>query len=253
MAAPKRTTAPARERLTFARIWDKTRRRAVGLLPRRGEITLTGLRKLALRLTLGGIMAGLVAAESRAQWGWTTPASPPPQAQAPASAPPQGGSRGENFSAGKSAAQLFSSDCTGAGCHKGPQGLARDRGTGSLASFLREHYTNSRESAASLAAYLTSVAGARADPKQPRAAARTEEKPAERKPPAAIPPAAVAAPSGETGEPAKPAARAPRGRQAVAPPAPTPPAPAAAPAPPPEPPAPVAPPEPPKPQWDIFD
>ena len=228
-----------------------------GSCPGAGEITLTGLRKLALQLTLGGVLAGLVATESRAQWGWTTPASPAPSAQAPASTPPpQGGSRGENFSAGKSAAQLFSSDCTGAGCHKGPQGLARDRGAGSLASFLREHYTNSRESAAALAAYLTSVPGARADPKQqpqqPRAAARTDEKPAERKPPAAIPPAAVATPSGETGEPAKPApaAKPPRGRQAVAPAAP---AVAPPPSPPAEPPAPAAPPEPPKPQWDIFD
>jgi hypothetical protein len=216
---------------------------------------LIGLRKLALQLTLVGILAGLAATESRAQWGWTTPASPTPQAQA---APPPAASRGENFSA-KPAAQLFASDCTGAGCHKGPQGLAKDRGAGSLASFLREHYTNSRESASALAAYLVGVPGAaRADPKQqqPRAAARTDDaqKPAERKPPAAIPPAAVAAPSGETGEPAAkpapaPTARAPRGRQAVAP------APQAAPPPaaPEPPPPPAAPPEPPKPQWDIFD
>ncbi len=131
---------------------------------------MIGLRKLALQLTLGGILAGLAATESRAQWGWTTPASPTPQAQA---APPPAASRGENFSA-KPAAQLFASDCTGAGCHKGPQGLAKDRGAGSLASFLREHYTNSRESASALAAYLVGVPGARADPKQqpPRAAAR---------------------------------------------------------------------------------
>ena len=38
--------------------------------------------------------------------------------------PPQGVSRGENFSA-KPPAQLFASDCTWAGCHKGPQGLGR--------------------------------------------------------------------------------------------------------------------------------
>jgi hypothetical protein len=212
---------------------------------------LIGLRKLALQLTLGGALAGFAATESTAQWGWTTPASPAPQAQAPASTPPQGVSRGENFSAGKPAAQLFASDCTGAGCHKGPQGLARDRGAGSLASFLREHYTNSRESASALATYLVGVPGAaRADPKQPppRAAARTDEKPAERKPPAAIP----VAPSGETGEPAAkpaPAARTPRGRQAVAPPPQAAPPPAA----PEPPPAPAVPPEPPKPQWDIFD
>src|ERR671919_585934 len=68
----------------------------------------------------------------------------------------QGTSRGENFSA-KPPAQLFASDCTGAGCHKGPQGLGRGQFPGSLASFLREHYTNSRESAAALAGYLSSI------------------------------------------------------------------------------------------------
>ena len=209
---------------------------------------MIGLRKLALQLTLVGILAGLAATELRAQWGWTTPASPTPQAQA---APPPAASRGENFSA-KPAAQLFASDCTGAGCHKGPQGLAKDRGAGSLASFLREHYTNSRESASALAAYLVGVPGARADPKQqpPRAAARSDDAAKPGKPPAAIPSAAT--PSGETGEPAKPApapaTRAQRGRQATAPAQQTPP-PAAAP----EPLAPAAPPEPPKPQWDIFD
>lgn len=71
-------------------------------------------------------------------------------------APPA--SKGENFSA-KPAAQLFASDCTGAGCHKSPQGLAKNQGIG-LAGFLREHYTNSRESAAAIAAYLTKLPGA---------------------------------------------------------------------------------------------
>ncbi len=210
---------------------------------------MSGLRKLALLVAVGGALAALVA-PAAGQWGWQTPTVQPPQAQAPAAAPsPPGTSRGENFSAGKPAAQLFASDCTGAGCHKGPQGLSKDRGQSSLASFLREHYTNSRESAAALAAYLVSTGdgrAARGDPKQqPRAAARSDDaaKPAERKPPVA-----ATAPSGETGdiakpEPAKPAAKPPRGRQAIV----APPPPAATP----EPPAP--PPEPPKPQWDIFD
>ena len=219
---------------------------------------MSGLRKLALQVTVGGALAGLVAAPASAQWGWQTPTVQPAQAQAPApataTAPASpGASRGENFSAGKPAAQLFVSDCTGAGCHKGPQGLGKDRGQSSLAGFLREHYTNSRESAAALAAYLVGVPGgtARADPRQPRAAPRSDDaaKPAERKPPIA-----AAAPSEETSEiakpePAKPAAKPPRGRQATSAP------PAAAPTPAPEPPA-AAPnpaPEPPKPQWDIFD
>jgi hypothetical protein len=70
--------------------------------------------------------------------------------------PPQGVSRGENFSA-KPPAQLFASDCTGSGCHKGPQGLAKGQMPGMLTGFLREHYTNSRESAAALANYLAKI------------------------------------------------------------------------------------------------
>lgn len=223
---------------------------------------MTGVTKsLGLRALF---IAGLVAAVgtgAHAQWGWFTQ-QPSPQAQS-TTPPPQGVSRGENFSAGKTPAQLFNSDCTGSGCHKVPQGLARDRGVGSLASFLREHYTNSRESAAALAAYLVSVGAGRG---QPRAASRSDEKPAERRPPAVVPPAAVSPPAGEAGETQKPPTRQ-RGRQTTAAPAPAPaPAPAApppAPTPPAEPaaapaaapaPAPAAPPpEPPKPKWDIFD
>lgn len=61
----------------------------------------------------------------------------------------------ENLDAGKSAAQLFSSDC--AICHKSPQGLAKGGGLLGLSSFLREHYTASRETAALLAGYLKQV------------------------------------------------------------------------------------------------
>lgn len=80
----------------------------------------------------------------------------------------KGESKGENFSA-KPPAQLFASDCTGAGCHKNPQGLAKGQSTGSLAGFLREHYTNSRESAAALAAYLTKLpSGSEREARSPR-------------------------------------------------------------------------------------
>jgi hypothetical protein len=82
---------------------------------------------------------------------WASPA----WTQDPAS-PPQGTSRGENFSA-KPPAQLFATDCTGSGCHKSPQGLGRNASFGGLAGFLREHYTNSRESAAALANYLAKL------------------------------------------------------------------------------------------------
>jgi len=96
-----------------------------------------------------------------------------------------------NLDAGKSAAQLFGSDC--AICHKSPQGLARTGGILGLESFLREHYTASRESAAVLANYLKAVgdAPARARAKQlPKGdakksghdASKTPAKPDEKKP-----------------------------------------------------------------------
>jgi hypothetical protein len=203
------------------------------------EAHLAGLRTIALSVALAGALAGLGPSQARAQWGFFQ--SSPPQ-----ETPAQNSSRGENFSA-KPAPQLFASDCTGSGCHRGPQGLGKNRGQSGLASFLREHYTNSRESAAALAAYLMGVPGearpARAEPK-PRTAAKPEEaKPAERKP--------AAAPA----EPAKPAtARQQRGRQqaTAGKPEPAAPEPPAA-VPEPEPAAPAPPPEPPKPQWDIFE
>lgn len=64
----------------------------------------------------------------------------------------------ENLDHGKSAEQLFASDC--AICHKTPQGLAaKSGGMFGLDGFLREHYTASRETAAVLAKYLQSVGG----------------------------------------------------------------------------------------------
>jgi hypothetical protein len=151
-----------------------------------------------------------------------------PRAQAQAQAQDEAAaSRGENFSA-KPAPALFASDCTGGGCHKGPQGLAKGQSQGSLAGFLREHYTNSRESAAALAAYLVTL---------PSGPAPSEVRAPKPQPSARSSRAAVR--SDET--PAKPSARAQSGsraqraRQSAAPP-------------PPEPPAP----EPPK-QFDIFD
>jgi hypothetical protein len=199
-------------------------------------------------------------------------------------APPT--SRGENFS-NKPAPALFQADCTGGGCHKGPQGLAKGQSQGSLAGFLREHYTNSRESAASLSAYLLKRPPGPAQP-SPRAANARETAPSaparsgpswfDPEPPGpgeARPsrqqqqqqqqqrPARAAARSGEEAAPTPPAA-VPSAPAAAEPPArpareprnqrgrqqPT--AAAAAPpapeaAPPPPPPAPSPP------QWDIFD
>ena len=72
----------------------------------------------------------------------------------------------QNRDAGKNPAQLFASDCVI--CHKSAQGLAKAGGLFGLQSFLREHYTISKESAAMLAGYLEAVGGSRA-PARPRA------------------------------------------------------------------------------------
>src|SRR5215510_3277298 len=54
---------------------------------------------------------------------------------------------------GKTAAQLYAANC--ASCHKSPQSVAK--ATGISESFLREHYTPSSQSAATLAAYLNGL------------------------------------------------------------------------------------------------
>jgi hypothetical protein len=95
----------------------------------------------------------------------------------------------QDYSAGKTAAQLFQSDCTA--CHKSPAGLAKGMDAGSLRSFLKEHYTTKDETAAALASYLSgagpgdakqSAPGPAVGPKpKPRGAeSEPEEKPAAR-------------------------------------------------------------------------
>jgi hypothetical protein len=79
----------------------------------------------------------------------------------------------ENLDSGKSAAQLFASDC--AVCHKTPQGLAK--GALGLDDFLRQHYAASRESAAALAAYLRSAGkGPAAPPRGTKQSAKGDDK-----------------------------------------------------------------------------
>ena len=81
----------------------------------------------------------------------------------------------ENLDQGKSPAQLFASNC--AICHKSPQGLAKAGGLFGLDSFLREHYTASKESAGALAAYLKSMEPAPAAPgRATKRAAKGDEK-----------------------------------------------------------------------------
>jgi hypothetical protein len=99
----------------------------------------------------------------------------------------------QDFSAGKTAAQLFASDC--AACHKSPGGLAKGQSVSALTSFLREHYTTKTESAAALAVYLANPANA----KLPAQTPTTGPKATEDKPGAKTRPAATA-----TAEPDKP-------------------------------------------------
>ena len=56
---------------------------------------------------------------------------------------------------GQKPTQLFASDCSA--CHKSPQTLAKAGGLFGLDSFLRTHYTASRESATAIANYLKSL------------------------------------------------------------------------------------------------
>ena len=94
----------------------------------------------------------------------------------------------DNLDAGKKPAQLFANDCSA--CHKSPAGLSKAPGLFGLESFLREHYTASRQTAAMIANYLRSVdaeqaaagAGAKRRKSEPRSrgdkpAKRQESKP----------------------------------------------------------------------------
>ncbi len=81
-----------------------------------------------------------------------------------------------NIDQGISPAEIYASDC--ATCHKSPRGLAVGKNSSTLSSFLREHYTASREQAAALAAYVLGAGGnepapvaARQKPKSERAKA----------------------------------------------------------------------------------
>jgi hypothetical protein len=80
----------------------------------------------------------------------------------------------QDFTAGKTPAQLFSSDC--AECHRSPNGLARNRDVRTLASFLREHYTTKSETAGALAAYVAGFAGSGAAAVRNRGSAAASER-----------------------------------------------------------------------------
>src|SRR5262249_1952802 len=85
----------------------------------------------------------------------------------------------ETLGRNKSPARTFAADC--AVCHKSPQGLAKSAGgLVGVESFLREHYTSSKESAAALANYLRAQDSGPAGPRK-RAAKGDQPKPNEQK------------------------------------------------------------------------
>jgi mono/diheme cytochrome c family protein len=112
----------------------------------------------------------------------------------------------ENLDKGKTPAQLFASDC--AGCHKSPQGLAKSGGLFGLDSFLREHYTASRETATAIANYLKAMdSGPAAPGRASKRSAKGDEKtgkPEARKKPAAKPEEAKGVESKPDGPSAEP-------------------------------------------------
>jgi hypothetical protein len=73
-----------------------------------------------------------------------------------------GAALAQDFTAGKTPAQLFGSDCSA--CHRLPNGLGKKYDVASLSGFLREHYTTKPDSAGALAKYVMGFANLRAMP-----------------------------------------------------------------------------------------
>ena len=79
----------------------------------------------------------------------------------------------DNLSKGKSVQQRFNSGC--AICHRSTRGLGASMAARTLAGFLAEHYTTSKEEAAALAGYLASLKGSR-EPRPRRTKSPTSPK-----------------------------------------------------------------------------
>jgi hypothetical protein len=133
----------------------------------------------------------------------------------------------QDFTAGKTPAQLFASDCSA--CHRSPDGLGKKYNTGSLTGFLRAHYTTKQETAGSLAKYVMGFAAARPvattsptaeDARLPDGKHRSDVSSDGEKKPRAKPPGTAA---NEDHPPVpQPAAPAPAAEATIRPPAPVP-------------------------------
>jgi hypothetical protein len=82
----------------------------------------------------------------------------------------------ENLDQKKTPAQLYASDC--AECHRNPKLVGKTMAPGALAGYLRAHYTASKESAATLAAYLNAMAAPPQRAAAPKAPALPNRAPA---------------------------------------------------------------------------
>jgi cytochrome c553 len=93
----------------------------------------------------------------------------------------------EDLAAGKSAPQLFATNCSM--CHSTPRNLPRRTDNSSLAEFLQEHYTTSQTSAYKLAGYLSVVGGSARRGKQQSVTSVSSQvtAPAPLRPPANVP------------------------------------------------------------------
>jgi hypothetical protein len=123
-----------------------------------------------------------------------------------------------NIDQGKSPADIFANDC--ATCHKSARGLANGRGSSSLASFLVEHYTASKDQAAALAAYVMGAGGGEAAPaaRGPKPAAAPDRNRASAEPPSTRTPGKPDQAPPAAGRPGPPPATASR-KPASTPPA----------------------------------
>ena len=79
----------------------------------------------------------------------------------------------QDFDKGKTPAQIFQSDC--AICHNNASTLGKSMNESALASFLSAHYTENRDIAAIIAAYLASNRGGSPERRQPRHSPRKKQ------------------------------------------------------------------------------
>lgn len=150
--------------------------------PADGSVHGNLMQKLAIKLSTYGrtsifLLAMAMAvgpALAQSPRGAQTPSRPgQPATAAPGPVEPT------SIDAGKNGEQLFKANCSI--CHKTPVGLSRAGGILGVQSFLRSHYTASRESAAVIAAYLNAMdAAARPADRPARRNARPEGRPAKK-------------------------------------------------------------------------